>query len=119
MALALLAAVRFAHAQPLSRATRSLAVLLGVAGCAAYDGFRYQRDVRVATRSFYGVLRVKEYGLAGEESHLRRLVHGAIMHGEQYLHDKFAHHAHHLLPRGLRHRRGDPLAAASGRRASA
>ena len=66
----------------------SLAVLLGIAACAAYDAFRYQRDVRVATRSFYGVLRVKEYGRAGEESHLRRLVHGAIMHGEQYLHDK-------------------------------
>ena len=28
-------------------------------------------------------------------------------------------HAHHLLPRGLGHRRGDPLASASGRRASA
>ena len=71
-----------------SRASRSLAVLIGVAGCAAYDGFRYHRDVRVATRSFYGVLRVKEYGAPGEESHLRRLVHGTIMHGEQYMHDK-------------------------------
>jgi SAM-dependent methyltransferase len=66
----------------------SLAVLLGVSAAATYDGFRYQRDVRVATRSFYGVLRVKEYGRAGEESHLRRLVHGAIMHGEQYMDDK-------------------------------
>jgi spermidine synthase/MFS family permease len=65
----------------------SLAVLLGIAACAAYDGMRYQRDVRVATRSFYGVLRVKEYGAEGTESHLRRLVHGAIMHGEQYLHE--------------------------------
>ena len=43
--------------------------------------------MRVASRSFYGVLRVKEYGLVGDESHLRRLVHGAIMHGEQYLHE--------------------------------
>ena len=89
----------------------SLAVLLGIAASAAYDGFRYQRDVRVATRSFYGVLRVKEYGAPGEESHLRRLVHGAIMHGEQYLHDKFRARAHHLLPRGFGHRRRDPLAA--------
>ena len=32
------------------------------------------------------MLRVKEYGVEGEESHLRRLVHGAIMHGEQYPH---------------------------------
>jgi spermidine synthase/MFS family permease len=86
--LALLAALRFAGIGLTARYA-SLAVLLGIAGCAAYDGFRYQQDVRVASRSFYGVLRVKEYGLPGEESHLRRLVHGAIMHGEQYMHDKF------------------------------
>jgi len=67
----------------------SLALLLGIAASAAYDSFRYHRDVRVATRSFYGVLRVKEYGRPGEESHMRRLVHGAIMHGEQYMHDKY------------------------------
>jgi spermidine synthase/MFS family permease len=67
----------------------SLALLLGIAASAAYDSFRYHRDVRVATRSFYGVLRVKEYGRPGEESHMRRLVHGAIMHGEQYLDDKY------------------------------
>jgi SAM-dependent methyltransferase len=65
----------------------SLAVLLGIAACAAYDSMRYQRDVRVASRSFYGVLRVKEYGVDGDESHLRRLVHGAIMHGEQFMHE--------------------------------
>ncbi|MGH8732756.1 MAG: fused MFS/spermidine synthase, partial [Burkholderiales bacterium] len=86
--LGTLAAVRFAAVGRIAR-WASLAVLLGVAGVAAHDGFRYQRDVLVAARSFYGVLRVKEYGVAGDESHLRRLVHGAIMHGEQYLHDKF------------------------------
>jgi len=85
--LALLAAVRFARLGMMAR-YGSLAALLGIAACAAYDGMRYQRDVRIASRSFYGVLRVKEYGLEGEESHLRRLVHGAIMHGEQYLHEK-------------------------------
>ena len=88
VALALLAALRFASINGVAR-WGSLLVLLGIAGCAAYDGFRYQRDVRVSTRSFYGVLRVKEYGIPGSEAHLRRLVHGAIMHGEQYMHDKF------------------------------
>jgi SAM-dependent methyltransferase len=85
--LALLAALRFAQ---LGRAQGlvSLAVLMGVAGCAAYDGFHYHRDVRLSERGFYGVLRVKEYGSPGEPSHLRRLVHGTIMHGEQYLHDE-------------------------------
>jgi len=84
--LALLAAVRFAGVNRPARVA-SLAVLLGVTGCAAYDSLRFQRDVRVSTRSFYGVLRVKEYGSPGEESYLRRLVHGAIMHGEQYQYD--------------------------------
>jgi SAM-dependent methyltransferase len=30
---------------------------------------------------------VKEYGEAGQQTHLRRLVHGTIMHGEQYMHE--------------------------------
>jgi len=86
--LATLAALRLATIGRIP-AFVSLALLLAIAASAAYDSFRYHRDVRVATRSFYGVLRVKEYGRPGEESHMRRLVHGAIMHGEQYLHDKF------------------------------
>jgi SAM-dependent methyltransferase len=82
IALALLAAVRFA---PLNRFARwaSLGVLLAVAACAAYDGMRFQKDVHVSARNFYGVVRVKEYGTPGERFHLRRLVHGVIMHGEQ------------------------------------
>ncbi|HUQ74786.1 MAG TPA: fused MFS/spermidine synthase [Burkholderiales bacterium] len=84
--LALLAALRL---RDVGRVAYGLAllVLLGVAGCAAYDSFRHHKDVRVANRSFYGVLRVKEYGTGkfGDASHLRRLVHGTIMHGEQYM----------------------------------
>jgi SAM-dependent methyltransferase len=88
VAAALLAAIRFA---PLGRIARyaSLAVLLGVAAGAVYDGFSDQKDVRLASRSFYGVLRVKEYGVPGDESELRRLVHGTIMHGEHYMHERF------------------------------
>jgi SAM-dependent methyltransferase len=83
--LAALASARFGRLGAVPRYA-SLAVLLGIAASAGYDGMRDQRDVLVASRSFYGVLRVKEYGVEGEESHLRRLVHGAIMHGEQYPH---------------------------------
>jgi SAM-dependent methyltransferase/MFS family permease len=83
-AVALLAVLRFSILGRVAY-TASLLVLLGVAACATYDDFRHQRDVKVAKRSFYGVLRVKEYGVPGEESHLRRLVHGTIMHGEQYM----------------------------------
>jgi SAM-dependent methyltransferase len=84
--LALLASLRFAAINLVARFA-SLAVLTAVAGAAVYDGLRHQQDVRVATRSFYGVLRVKEYGEAGQQTHLRRLVHGTIMHGEQYMHE--------------------------------
>ena len=81
--LGTLAALRFAAIGRIAQYA-SLAVLLGVSSAAAYDFMRDKRDVRVATRSFYGVLRVKEYS-AGSDSHLRRLVHGTIMHGEQYM----------------------------------
>ena len=41
------------------------------------------KDARVMTRNFYGTLRVKDVG-TGEEA-VRRLMHGVIMHGEQYM----------------------------------
>ena len=63
----------------------SLMVLMGVTGAVCYDGFKFQDYVRLSVRNFYGVLRVKEYGTPGEADHLRRLLHGTIMHGEQYL----------------------------------
>jgi SAM-dependent methyltransferase len=83
--LAVLAAMRFRTLNPVAMGA-SLALILAVAAAAVYDVRRDRRDVSVGTRSFYGVLRVKEYGSAGEDSHLRRLIHGTIMHGEQYLH---------------------------------
>jgi SAM-dependent methyltransferase len=81
VAVALLAAVRFAPLNALAR-WGSLAVLLAAAAAAVYDGMRFQRDVMVSDRNFYGVIRVKEWG-AGTEVHSRRLIHGVIMHGEQ------------------------------------
>jgi len=85
--LAALAARRFASLNRVAR-WASLAVLLVVAGCAAYDALLYQNDVVVATRSFYGVLRVKELGRPGDATHRRLLMHGAVKHGEQYLDDE-------------------------------
>ena len=61
----------------------SLATLMGITGAVCYDGFKFQDYVRLSVRNFYGVLRVKEYGTPGESDHLRRLLHGTIMHGEQ------------------------------------
>jgi len=85
VALATLAALRFAHLHAAARAA-SLVLVVAAAGAALYDALRYGEDVRASARNFYGVLRVKEYGADGEPGHLRRLVHGVIMHGEQYLH---------------------------------
>jgi SAM-dependent methyltransferase len=65
--------------------TLSMATLMGITSAVCYDGFKFQDYVRVSVRNFYGVLRVKEYGTPGEADHLRRLLHGTIMHGEQYL----------------------------------
>jgi spermidine synthase len=81
--LGALAVRRFASLHPVAR-WGGLVVVLAVAGCAAYAGFRYQENVIFATRSFYGVLRVKGLGRSGDEPHLRRLMHGAVKHGEQY-----------------------------------
>lgn len=84
VALGVLAARRYASLGRLARLA-SLATVMAVAGCATYDALRHHQDVRVAARGFYGVLRVKAYGSSGEEGELRRLLHGAIMHGEQYV----------------------------------
>jgi SAM-dependent methyltransferase len=84
VALAVLAAVRFAPVNAFAR-WGSLATLVAVAGCAVYDGSRFLKDVLVSERNFYGAIRVKEYGGPGLSFYLRRLVHGVIMHGEQYL----------------------------------
>ena len=92
VAVALLAAVRFAALNVAARVA-SLALLMGAAGCAIYDGIKYQKDVTVSSRNFYGVMRVKEYGTPGGEDHLRRLLHGVILHGEQYLHENRRHTA--------------------------
>ncbi|MCX7960480.1 MAG: fused MFS/spermidine synthase [Burkholderiales bacterium] len=84
VAVAALAALRFAALGRLARAA-SLVALVAASGCATYDALRFQRDVVYAERNFYGVLRVKEYGTPGAADHLRRLLHGVILHGEQYM----------------------------------
>lgn len=63
----------------------SVATLLGVTGAVGYDALKSREFERLSTRSFYGVLTVKEYGAAGDAEHLRRLLHGTIMHGEQFM----------------------------------
>jgi SAM-dependent methyltransferase len=62
-------------------------LVVGTAGFTAYHVYHYveslSRNALVMTRNFYGTLRVRDVG-AGDEA-VRRLMHGVIMHGEQYL----------------------------------
>ncbi len=44
-----------------------------------------QEDTRVMVRNFYGTLRTKDIGTAQSDDGVRRLIHGVILHGEQYL----------------------------------
>ena len=67
------------------------AVVLGVgvtlfAGVAAvFTVMQFREDVVVLSRNFYGTLRVKEYLPPSVENRRRSLVHGAILHGDQYM----------------------------------
>ena len=52
---------------------------------AIYAVIQFREDVVVMTRNFYGTMRVKEYSPPDVEYRKRSLVHGAILHGDQYL----------------------------------
>src|SRR5690606_37101314 len=43
------------------------------------------KNARVMSRNFYGTLRVKDFGDGTGNNSVRRLMHGVIMHGEQFL----------------------------------
>ena len=67
-----------------------LFVPLIVVGCTGFTGYyvyhyvdSLSRGTLVMTRNFYGTLRVRDFG-TGDDA-VRRLMHGVIMHGEQYL----------------------------------
>jgi SAM-dependent methyltransferase len=63
-------------------------LVLAAVGFTGYHVYAYigylAKDTRVMTRNFYGTLRVKDIGVDGETDAVRRLMHGVIMHGEQY-----------------------------------
>jgi SAM-dependent methyltransferase len=74
------------------RNMRPVVPLLVVAciGFSVYHIYNYMESLasgaRVMTRNFYGSLRVRDVG-SGDDA-MRRLTHGVIMHGEQYLNAK-------------------------------
>jgi hypothetical protein len=64
------------------------AAAIGVAITCVYYVHEYigdlTRGTSVMMRNFYGTLRVKDIGAADDPNAVRRLMHGVIMHGEQY-----------------------------------
>lgn len=67
----------------------AVALAIGVVGTAGWYVREEHKNAVEVTRNFYGVLKVKSYDEAGSDSYLVRLVHGAILHGEQYPHEKW------------------------------
>lgn len=61
------------------------AVTLFAGSAAVYTVIQFNEDVLVMSRNFYGTLRVKQYDPPSVEYRRRSLVHGAILHGDQYM----------------------------------
>lgn len=54
-------------------------------GATIYTIDQYNENVIYKSRNFYGTLRVKEYAPPEVEHRRRSLIHGAILHGDQYM----------------------------------
>ena len=93
--LALVCAAALALAFNLRRPIPVVLVFVGVlAATVAMTGLRvrnFTRDTVHIERNYYGVLRVKESAstIGGQEIRYRSLVHGAILHGEQWLDERY------------------------------
>jgi len=64
--------------------------LLFTLGATAWSIHEFYDSTLLATRNFYGVLRVQEFGEDTASRH-RSLIHGTILHGTQYLLPEFTH----------------------------
>jgi hypothetical protein len=80
---------------PVANATHSflqwlaVALAIGVVGTGAYY-IKLEHDNSLeVTRNFYGVIKIKAYDEPSSENYLVRMVHGAILHGEQYPAEKW------------------------------
>ncbi len=80
-ALLLLWQVRHDHA---IYGVLGLSALAATIGCAIWGATEFYKDTIMVSRNFYGVLRVQEIG-AQPQTKRRSLIHGTILHGNQYL----------------------------------
>jgi hypothetical protein len=69
--------------------------VVGTTGALAYRVHTFTEDTVHIERNYYGVLRVKQNHVTvhGEDLQYRSLVHGAILHGEQWLDPRYARSA--------------------------
>jgi len=67
----------------------AIGALLFTAGAGAWQVHDFFDATLLATRNFYGVLRVQLYGSTDSNRH-RSLMHGTILHGTQYLDPELA-----------------------------
>jgi hypothetical protein len=79
-ALLLLWQVRGAH---IVFGVLAVAAVIGTVGCTVWSVREFYEDTVVASRNFYGVLRVRNLGQS-EANQRRSLIHGTILHGTQY-----------------------------------
>jgi hypothetical protein len=91
IALVILAALSYVGAKALHPQAWMLSAVAVVAtsivlGYEVHTEWDHTIDMK---RNFYGVLKVKEYGTEKEGNLQRRMIHGAIMHGEQYMDDRW------------------------------
>ena len=91
--LVVVAALAFLVNRHRSMPVRLLLVVVasGTAFSLAYHVHSFTEDTVHIERNYYGVLRVKEstQTIDGVEERSRSLVHGSILHGEQWLSDKY------------------------------
>lgn len=70
-----------------------MAGTLVLAGDLGYETYKFRTGSRVLVRNFYGALRVDDEGDGVKEAKIRRLTHGTITHGEEFMDEE-----RHLQP---------------------
>jgi len=73
---------------PLPLTALGAVAAIATAGCGVWYVHNFYDDTIATARNFYGVLRVQESG-GNEAGRHRSLIHGTIMHGNQYLDPQF------------------------------
>ena len=70
-------------------ATLAAASTITAIGCAVWGIQEFYESTILSTRNFYGVLRVQEIGKAETNNLHRQLIHGTILHGNQFMAPQF------------------------------